>query len=94
MTPAPPEYRSTNNAFTTGYPAPESAYANGVLIHRREESLAPKISAKVKQAQASYRRKVAKRKAEQLAPAERTRQKLAFVKPHGTGFDPKDQAKP
>lgn len=90
----PPEPKSTNNAFTLGYPAIEPAYVDGVLIHRREDYLAPGISDATKRAQATYRAKAAKRKAEELSPTERTRNKLAFIKPHGTGFDPKDRRKP
>ena len=88
------EPRSTNNAFTQGYPVATSAYVNGVLTHRREEYLAQGISDATKRAQARYRAKLAQRKAAEVSAAERTRKKLAFIKPHGTGFDPKDKSLP
>ena len=83
---------SKNNAFTMGYSKPESAYANGVLVHRRMDSQEQRAKAKsARQTQATYEANRVKRKADTLSAAERTKQLTAFIKPHGTGFDPKDQ---
>lgn len=83
--------RSTNNAFTQRYPAIQPAYTDGVLIHRRQDAVAPHLLAKAEQARVAYQRKVAKHQAAALSVAELTQKTLAFMKPHGTGFDPKDQ---
>lgn len=81
---------SQNNCFTQRYLVAQSAYTDGVLIHRRQAVKAPGLSVKAKKAQAAYKLKIAKRRAKVLSVAELTQKTLAFSRTHGTNFNPEE----